>query len=125
MSDGVVPVGGGTSYSGFFVAAAVGGVVMAAVSGVGSFLMEEKVPVPKTIARDFILGAVLLLLIMQLLPESTQKLIGYVTAMAAVPVATAAAAATEAISEVAAAVPAVAALTDSGAPEVKVGVPRF
>jgi len=48
-----------------------------------------------------------------------------VTAMAAVPVATAAAAATEAISEVAAAVPAVAALTDSGAPEVKVGVPRF
>jgi predicted branched-subunit amino acid permease len=86
--------------------------------------MEKKVPVPKTIARDFILGAVLLLLIMQLLPESTQKLIGYVTALAAVPAASAVAAATEAISEVAAAVPAVAALTD-GAPEVKVGVPRF
>lgn len=124
MSE-VVPVGGGTSYSSFVIAAAVGGVAMAVVSGAGGFLMEKKVPVPKTIARDFILGAVLLLLIMQLLPESTQKLIGYVTALAAVPVATAAAAATGAISEVAAAVPAVAALADSGVPEVKVGVPRF
>jgi hypothetical protein len=96
---------------------------MSAVSGAGTFFLESKAPTSKTLARDFILGAVLLLLIMQLLPESTQKLIGYVTALAAAPAAAAVAAATTA-SDAVAAVAAVAAPV-SGEPEVKVGVPRF
>lgn len=97
---------------------------MSAVSGAGTFFLEKKPPTAKTLARDFILGAVLLLLIMQLLPESTQKLIGYVMALAAAPAAAMATAAAATASDAVAAVAAVAAPA-SGEPEVKVGVPRF
>lgn len=124
MSDTPVTT---TSYAPFAMAAAVGGVAMSAVSGTGTFFLENKPPTAKSLARDFILGAVLLLLIMQLLPDSTQKLIGYVMALAAAP---AAAMATAAMTTAGEAVAAVAAATAIAAPltgelEVKVGVPRF
>jgi hypothetical protein len=122
MSDTPVTT---TSYTPFIMAAAVGGLAMSAVSGAGTFVLEKKPPTSKAVARDFILGAVLLLLIMQLLPESTQKLIGYITALAAAPAAAIATAAATTASDAVAAVAAVAPSIASGELEVKVGVPRF
>jgi hypothetical protein len=56
----------------------LGGTVLSAVSAAGSFGIEKTIPTPKTLGRDFILGAIFFMLISQLLPESTGKLIAAV-----------------------------------------------
>jgi hypothetical protein len=56
----------------------LGGGVLSAVSAAGSFAIEKKGPTVKTLGRDFILGAIFFLLISQLLPESTGKLVAAV-----------------------------------------------
>lgn len=90
---------------------------MSVLSAAGTLALEKKKPTPKTLARDFILGAILLIFILQLLPESTGKLIAYVTSFIALP----AAISTDSLSALTGAV--TAAVTDDV--EVKVGVPRF
>ena len=59
----------------YAVGALLGGTSMSLLSAVGTYAVEKTKPTTKTLSRDFILGAVLLLLILQLLPESTGKLI--------------------------------------------------
>lgn len=108
----VPPVTGGGSGANYLVGAALGGTTMSVLSAVGTAVLEKKKPTPKTLARDFILGAVLLVMILQLLPESTGRLIGYVTSLFAVPAALGA-------------LPSIVAPAASDDIEVKVGVPRF
>jgi hypothetical protein len=107
--------------------ALLGGTTMSILSAAGAFVLEKKQPTPKTLARDFILGAILLLLILQILPESTGKLISYVTSFATVP-------AFATVTSMASAAAAATSSTDLSAQdgatpiddmEVKVGVPRF
>jgi hypothetical protein len=107
-------VAGPAGSSSYVAGALLGGTTMSVLSAAGTLALEKKKPTPKTLARDFILGAILLLFILQLLPESTGKLISYVTSLVAVP--TVLAAAMPSMS-------AAAALSDDV--EVKVGVPRF
>ena len=115
MSEGSAT---GTSY---VTGALLGGTTMSVLSAAGSLALEKKAPTPKTMARDFILGAILLLLILQLLPESTSKLITYVTSFMAIP----AAAAVAAVPDMASAVAESVVGGGSDDIEVKVGVPRF
>ncbi len=106
--------------------ALLGGTTMSVLSAAGTYALEKKKPTTKTMARDFILGAVLLLLILQLLPESTGKLIGMITSLVSVPAAATAVSAVSVVSDAAAAV--VENVVGSGVTddiEVKVGVPRF
>jgi RsiW-degrading membrane proteinase PrsW (M82 family) len=52
----------------------IGGAVIASL-GVGtSYANEQKIPSVKSIVRDFIIGAVLVLLMLQLLPDSVSSL---------------------------------------------------
>jgi hypothetical protein len=72
-----------------------------------TYFLEEKNPYFKSLARDFIIGAIMVMMILQLLPESTSFLIQY--AIGLVPLSL---------------------LSNSqsgGEPEmeVKIGVPRF
>lgn len=85
----------------------IGGVVISSMGAGSTYFLEEKNPSFKSLARDFIIGAIMVMMILQLLPESTSSLIQY--AMSLVPLAL---------------------LSNSqsgGEPdmEVKVGVPRF
>ena len=110
------------------VAAAVGGTTMTLISAIGNYALDKDMPTVKTISRDFILGAVLLLLIMQLLPESTTRLVSYIMALTAVTTTAVAAPVTTAITDAVASVAETivpGAETDVSDLEVKVGVPRF
>ena len=120
MSETVATLPSGSSY---LAGALLGGTTMSALSAGGTFLLEKKKPTPKTLARDFILGAVLLLLILQILPESTAKLIGYLTSFVALPALSSLASTPAAL---VAEAPSISSLVDAaGEMEVKVGVPRF
>lgn len=81
------------------------------ISGVGAsstYFLEEKDPNVKSMARDFIIGAIMVMMILQLLPESSSYLIEYI--MSLVPLSMFKFAQTGGEGE---------------AMEVKVGVPRF
>jgi hypothetical protein len=64
-------------YTGMFL----GGIVLSIIGSGSVFLLEKKAPTPKGIVRDFLIGAVLVAFIMQLLPESSGSLLGSVMAM--------------------------------------------
>lgn len=119
----------------YLIGAVLGGTTMSVLSAGGTFILEKTKPTPKTLTRDFILGSILLLLIMQILPDSTTRLIGWVTSFATLPAAAASASSLPAflpgIGSMVEAVSAPAAAAVPSAPvasdelEVKVGVPRF
>ena len=87
----------------------LGGFVIAVLGAVSTVYLEEKNPSVKSVARDFIIGAVMLACILQLLPESSTSLIE--TVMASIP-----------LSLPLSALQTVAVQDDM---EVKVGVPNF
>ena len=96
----------------------VGGTVLSSVSASGMWLLEGKKPTLKTVGRDFILGAILFFVLLQLVPESTMALLTGLIAF--MPSGAATATATQ-IAETANTL--VEAISDEV--EVKVGVPRF
>jgi hypothetical protein len=59
----------------------IGGTLISALGAISSYNIENKEPSIKSISRDFIIGSILFLLIMQLLPESSLSIISYLTAM--------------------------------------------
>jgi hypothetical protein len=48
------------------------------------WVAEKKIPTVKTVGRDFILGAILFFLLLQLLPDSTMSLVTGILAFATV-----------------------------------------
>ncbi len=82
--------------------------------------LEEKKPTMKSVSRDFIIGAVMVIMIMQLLPESTSSVIQYLLALAPLSLFRSAPAA---IAESAAGFSGIGGGSDEV--EVKVGVPKF
>ena len=93
----------------------LGGVVISAIGAASTKFVEEKAPSAKSLARDFIIGAVMVAMIIQLLPESSESVIKFVIGL--VPLALF----TEGQKVIADAVAVVAEEVE----EVKVGVPRF
>ena len=57
----------------------IGGTLISALGALSTYNVENKKPTMKSITRDFIIGSVLFLLIMQILPESSLSMIQYVT----------------------------------------------
>ena len=55
----------------------VGGVTIASVGAASSYYMDNKKPTIKSIMRDFIIGAVLVLMLIQLLPDSIQQIASF------------------------------------------------
>lgn len=56
----------------------IGGLVISFLGSVGEYMREKSLPKPKAVARDFIIGAVLVVFLMQILPESMTSLLSYV-----------------------------------------------
>jgi len=56
-----------------------GGSLITSLGALSMYTLEHKVPTIKSISRDFIIGSVLFVLIMQLLPESSTALLTYLT----------------------------------------------
>ena len=65
-----------------WLAPLLGGCTLTAMSATSSYFMKEEAPSAKTVGRDFILGAILVLLIMQIVPESVSKLMTVVMSVA-------------------------------------------
>lgn len=60
----------------------LGGVVISSL-GVGTmYFLEESQPSVKTVARDFIIGALMMMMILQLLPESSEYMLGIIMSLA-------------------------------------------
>jgi hypothetical protein len=90
----------------------LGGVVISSLGASTMYFLEEVKPSVKTVARDFIIGALMMLMIVQLLPESSEYMI--TTIMALIPLS---ALATPEVTQKGG--------EDTGELEVKVGVPNF
>lgn len=90
----------------------LGGVVISSLGASTMYFLEEVQPSVKTVARDFIIGAVMMLMVLQLLPESSEYMIQ--CAMALIPVAMFAKGPAQA-----------GGATAEPEMEVKVGVPNF
>ncbi len=56
------------------LAIALGGTTIATLGGIAEYMKEKQMPRAKGIMRDFIIGAVLTLLLFQLLPDSMSEL---------------------------------------------------
>ncbi len=59
----------------------IGGSLISALGAISTFNIENKKPTMKSLSRDFIIGSVIFLLIMQLLPESSLSVINYVISL--------------------------------------------
>jgi hypothetical protein len=90
---------------------AIGGVTIAGVGAVSTYYMDNKKPSIKSIMRDFIIGSVLVLMLIQLLPDSIQQVASFLPSFSSV--ATMVGGATETVA---------AATNDM---EIQVGVPGF
>ncbi len=51
-----------------------GGSVISALGASSTYLMEKQKPKLKTILRDFIIGAVLVMMLLQVMPETTTSM---------------------------------------------------
>ena len=60
----------------------LGGVVISSLGAGTMVFLEESKPSVKTVARDFIIGALMMLMILQLLPESAEYMVSTVLALA-------------------------------------------
>ena len=59
----------------------IGGVVISSLGAGSTYFLEEKDPSLKSLARDFIIGAIMVMMILQLLPESCTFLIQYLMSL--------------------------------------------
>jgi hypothetical protein len=89
----------------------LGGVIISAVGAASTYFAEGKNPAVKSVGRDFVIGSVMVLMIMQLLPESSTSVVDFF--MGLIPLTLFQ---TPAVSAVVTAVEEM---------EVKVGVPQF
>ena len=59
----------------------IGGVTIAGVGAASTYYMENKKPSIKSIMRDFIIGSVLVLMFIQLLPDSIQQVASFLPSL--------------------------------------------
>lgn len=91
----------------------LGGVVISALGAASSHFVENKNPTVKSLSRDFIIGGVMVLMIMQLLPESSTSIIEFLLTLVPLTLFTASKPEVEEVVKIVEEV------------EVKVGVPKF
>jgi hypothetical protein len=95
----------------------LGGALISAIGAGSTIFVEEKRPSVKSLSRDFIIGATMVALIMQILPESSTSTIEFLLGLVPLSLFSAAAGSQKGGD-------AASAASDSDL-EVKVGVPRF
>jgi len=65
------------SSSTLFTGMLLGGGIISCIGAASMYYLEEKAPSAKSLTRDFIIGAAMIAMILQLLPESSEYLIQY------------------------------------------------
>ena len=88
-----------------------GGLVVSALGGAAEYLREKEMPTYKGLARDFLVGAVLVMFLIQMIPDSMASLLGFLPSL----------------STLTKAVPSVQELTGGGdaGPDLQIGPARF
>ena len=56
-----------------------GGILISTLGAISTYNLENKKPTTKSLTRDFLIGSILFVLVMQLLPESSTMLISTLT----------------------------------------------
>jgi len=56
-----------------------GGILISTLGAISTYNLENKKPTTKSLIRDFLIGSILFVLVMQLLPESSTSLINMLT----------------------------------------------
>jgi hypothetical protein len=87
-----------------------GGVFVSALGGAAEYLREKEMPSYKGVARDFLIGAILVVFLLQMVPESMTSLFAYLPSLGSLTKA----------------MPSVKDLTDGDAgPDLQIGPARF
>jgi hypothetical protein len=89
---------------------ALGGTTIAALGSIAEYMKEKQMPRAKGIMRDFIIGAVLTLLLFQLLPDSMNELSNFFPSLSS-------------LSSLSSVIPSFASVGLD--PELQVGIPKF
>ena len=89
---------------------ALGGTTIAALGSIAEYMKEKQIPRAKGIMRDFIIGAVLTLLLFQLLPDSMNELSNFFPSLSS-------------LSSLSSVIPSFASVGVD--PELQVGIPKF
>ncbi|NBO61735.1 MAG: hypothetical protein EBU82_12370 [Flavobacteriia bacterium] len=75
-----------SSSNSLFMGMLFGGAVISAVGASSTYVMEKQKPKLKTLLRDFIIGAVLVMMLLQVMPETTSSVFqGVSNAVSAIP----------------------------------------
>jgi hypothetical protein len=61
----------------FFPGIALGGFLIATIGAASAYFTEKKMPTMKSVMRDFIIGGILVLLLLQLVPDSLKSVADY------------------------------------------------
>lgn len=87
-----------------------GGLFVSALGGIAEYMREKEIPSYKGLARDFLIGAVLVVFLLQIMPESMSNILSYMPSLKGL---------TDSV-------PSVSTMTggDSG-PDLQIGPPRF
>ena len=59
----------------------LGGTVVAALGGAAEYMKEKEMPSYKSVVRDFLVGAILVLFLLQIVPDSMSSLVGSLPAL--------------------------------------------
>ena len=61
--------------NGMFIGMLFGGAVISSLGATSVYVMEKQKPKIKTVLRDFIIGAVLVMMLLQIMPDTTTSLL--------------------------------------------------
>lgn len=59
----------------------LGGTVVSALGGAAEYMKEKQIPSYKSFIRDFIVGAIMVLFLLQIVPDSMSSLVGSLPAL--------------------------------------------
>jgi len=63
----------------YLIGVLFGGILISTLGAISTYNLENKKPTTKSLIRDFIIGSILFVMVMQLLPESSTSLITALT----------------------------------------------
>jgi hypothetical protein len=67
------------------VGMAVGGFLVSVLGGVAEYVKEKQFPNTKGLVRDFFIGAIMVLFVLQILPDSMTNLLGSLPSLPSLP----------------------------------------
>jgi hypothetical protein len=86
-----------------------GGLLISSLGGVAEYMREKEMPSYKSLVRDFLIGAVLVVFLLQIMPDSMANILHFLPSL-------------KGLSEV---VPSVGSLAGDSGPDLQIGPARF